>query len=310
MEGYENTMRALFFRTQMDVRVMSSRKDLRTIALGVGLAVLLLGAPKALARPRLGVVQGRILVPRSRKGCRISQRAYWEFTVPNVTPPSCRPMVRGYLVTLDAWDPKAAKRMFRKATKGGSSPRMRIYGVDFRPSLLLVPKEEQSYQVVFSNQDRFIHEIHSPDKPGDDGQVVAPDGSVTLSFDRLKPLDRGDVQVFRVRCKRFPHMRGAVVFVRSTALARPTRSGAFRIRVPQGPHVLRVWHDGKKVAERKVTVGRRPIEVTIDLRPRKPVRAARPRARGGRAAGNGARSARPAGGRRHGRRRHRRRRRR
>ncbi len=260
---------------------------------------------------------GRILVPRSQKACRSVQKAYWQFTVPNVTPPSCRPEVGGYLVTLDEWDPKVAKRMWRRATKGGTSPRVRIYGVSFVPRVLLVPKEEQSYQVVVTNQDRFLHEVYSPDKKGDEGQVVAPDGSLTENFDGLRPLDAGEAQFFRLRCKRFAHMRGAVVFVRSTALAVTGPTGRFRIPVSQGRHLLRVWHDGKKVAERTVTVGRRPSDVTIDLRRAKPAGHGRHRAGGRKASRGGVQARAPARNagtrtrhRRHGRRRRRRRRRR
>ncbi len=261
---------------------MTFVKDIRAAVFGGLVFAIVWSTPdRVQARSKPGLVQGRILVDRSKLECPTPRKAYWQFTVPNVTPPSCRPRMTGYLVTLDEWDPQTAKRMMRKATRGGATPTVRIFGVDFVPSILIVPKEGQSYKVVFNNQDRFIHEIYSPDRPENSGEIVAPDGSASLDFDGLVPLQTGEVQGFRLRCRRFPHMKGLVLFVRSTALARVDGSGRFRIRVGQGRHMLRVWYEGKKIAERSIDVGRRTPDVTIDLRRHKRARkrAARPKNR-------------------------------
>ncbi len=245
------------------------------------LAVLLLSllfvVPRAGARRRRKkkyTLRGLVRAPGDRSHCRTPAFAYWVFTVPNVTPPPCRPRLVDYLVTGDEWDGKVAEGMLRKLGAGGIE--VKIHGVRFEPRVLVVPKDAQSYEVTFQNRDRFFHEVLAPGNKVS-SLAVPPMGSATLEFPDLPPLGTGEVRWFRLGDRWFPHMRGAVVFVRSTALAVPDPAGRFSLRLAPGDHVLRLWHRGRLVAKRKVTVRRRTKPVIFEVGPK--AQKARPKER-------------------------------
>ncbi|MCD6499147.1 MAG: hypothetical protein J7M25_12725 [Deltaproteobacteria bacterium] len=232
------------------------------------LMILLVSAPTAHARTAF--VRGQILAAPDRSTCRPPVKAYWSFQVPNLTAPLCHPGIRGYLVTIDQWDARRAKAMMAKARHGRSGPTIDLYGVRFKPSILMIPKENQSYDITFINRDRFTHEIFSPNASSAGSTVIPPDGTGVLHFSGLAPLDDGTIQTFTLRCRRFAHMQGTVAFVHTTASVLANRGGAFFItRVSLGSHVLRVWYHGRKVHEQTIQVGRRGVTLTVDLRKKK-----------------------------------------
>jgi len=251
------------------------RSSMRT-----GSAVLMiLLATTSTSLARTAFVRGQILADQNRSSCQPPVKAYWRFQVANLTAPPCRPGVQGYLVTIDQWNARQATAMMAKARHGRSGPNIDLYGVLFRPAVLVIPKENQSYAVTFINRDRFIHEIYSPNASSAGVAVIPPEGTGVLHFSGLAPLQDGTIQAFSLRCRRFPHMKGSIFFVHTTALAFPNRAGVFTIKhVSMGKHILRVWYRGRTVHERTVHVGRRGLTVTVDLRKKKSMatRKARP----------------------------------
>ena len=210
------------------------------------------------AHARTATVSGVIKAPGDRSHCSRFAKAYWAFEVPNLPHLPCRPRLNGYIVTLNLWQAKRAR-----TSKGYA---VKLYGVQFKPRILIIPKDAQSYDVTIENQDRYKHQIFSPDAPRLGRELIAPNGNRTIQFDKLSPLQEGHLQMFRLRCRFFPHMQGAVAFTRSTAFAVANRRGGFRIRrVPTGKYVLRVYHWGQKVYEKPVTVGKRGANVTVKL---------------------------------------------
>lgn len=217
---------------------------------------------EALPYPAHGAtITGTLKAKASLAHCARSQKAYWSFEVESLPHIPCRPRLTGYLVTLDLWQVKGAPTTRSHALK--------LSGFAFSPDLLVIPKDSQAYEVTVTNEDRFAHKIFSPASKELGRELISPNESRTLKFEGLSPLPEGQVQVFPMRCERFPHMLGAVVFVRSTAYDVVDPHGRFRIKnVPKGTYTLRVFRFGQQVSEQKVTVGRKPVNIDIDLLPK------------------------------------------
>lgn len=229
------------------------------------LAASVLGGSKPASARKTRVV-GRIKLPKSKLECGEIEKAYWAFEVPDLPHPPCRAGMHGYLVTLDHWDAKRAKKL----SGGRTNPSIKLHGVQLEPRMLVVPKESQSYDVTITNTDRFGHEIYSPGNDKLGTETINPSTSRTVRFDSLPAVERGAVAYYPLRDKSFSHVEGGVAFVRSTAYSKVDRSGRFLIkRVPSGTYALRVWHRGKKIHQQEIKVRRRPVRMTIDLRPEK-----------------------------------------
>ena len=215
------------------------------------------------ARRRKATVRGILKAPRNKAQCSPPKKAYWSFEVPNLPHPPCRPVYQYYLITLDTWDAKRAKKLSGGERK---NPVVTLKGVDFAPKLIVVPKDAQSYDVTLRNTDRFKHAIYSPKHKGIGVERIESSTSSTVRFESLPALSKGAVHFIPLKCKLFSHMNGGVAFVRSTAYAVVGPRGRFVIRrVPRGEYTLRVWRKGQKVHERKIKVGRRGARLDLDL---------------------------------------------
>ncbi len=193
--------------------------------------------------------------------CAPAETAYWSFGVPSLPHPPCRPVYSKYIITLDHWNPKDARKAL-----SGKDLTIILGGVDFEPPLIAIPKEGQSYYVTIRNTDRFRHGVYSPGNKNIDVEFIESGTASTMKFASLPSLKRGEVLYYPLRCKYFDHMRGGVAFVHSTSYAIVGPRGHFSIpRVPPGKYTLRVWRKGETIHEKSITVDRKGLRLDLNL---------------------------------------------
>ena len=154
----------------------------RSVPAGIVLAVLAT-APGPPAFARSVTVSGLLKAKGDRSHCAGFANAYWSFEVGDLPHLPCKPRLTGYLVTLNLWQTKRAP-----APKGYS---LKLFGVRFKPALLMIPKDAQAYDVTIENQDRYKHHIFSPDAGRLGKELIPPNASRTVRFDQLSPLQDG-----------------------------------------------------------------------------------------------------------------------
>lgn len=213
------------------------------------------GAEARRRRPR-GQLYGR-LSPKvlRRPGVRL-QRAYWMFGVPSLQRRRARFSFAEYVICLDVWDESSLTTT--------ADPEMVVKGVALVPRVLVVPRRSDRVRIVFRNQDSLKYRLMSTDNAALRDLILVPNARETVTLDGILPLAPGASLRYRVADVERSSVRGEILFLRSTAYVKPDAQGRFRLRrLPKGAHRLLVIHRGKVLLKKKVTVGRRPLNLKL-----------------------------------------------
>lgn len=258
--GYVSSMQSIYGACQAGGRGARSgvivSKPL--IAPMVGLLCLGLVSERADARRRkprgqlYGSLSPKVL---DRTGVRL-HRAYWMFGVPSLQWRRVRHTFAEYVVCLDVWNESLLKTT--------SDPEMVVRGVALVPRVLVIPRRTDRVRIVFRNQDDLKYRLMSTDNAALRDLILVPNAREVATLEGILPLAPGAFLRYRVRDVERSSVRGEILFLRSTAYTTPAANGRFRLRwLPKGTHRLLVIHRGKVVLKKKVTVGRRPLNLKV-----------------------------------------------
>jgi hypothetical protein len=206
-------------------------------------------------------VEGQLVAPfLNAPGVQRLDRAYWAFDVPNLQRLKPRPDYREFLVFLDVWDESQIKEPSRL---------IQLQGAAFVPRVSVIPRRAPKETVTLHNLDVMTHRLASPDHPAFKDLTMAGNAKQNVELDNILPLSRGSFTTYRIHSVDLRVMRGAVLFLRSSAYTFADANGRFQLTgLPRGTHKLRVYYRGRVLLERTVDVGRRKLNLkTLTLKP-------------------------------------------
>jgi len=229
--------------------------------------LVLLGVAMAVAMPAAATTVNGTLTISSELGreaeSRSKERAgpmklyYWR--VPNGAIPTVDPVVapaRDLVVVLEPTSGQAG-------APAGETRTIEIKGSRLEPSVVAVTPRTK---VRFSNQDPFVHELVCAENPSM-AQVppVPPERGIgDFSFDQPG--------VYEIRDRRMPHLVGHVVVVSTPLSANPQPTdqpggASFSFQdVQPGAYALKVFFDGRWVAEQPVVIEEGQNEIGVQVR--------------------------------------------
>jgi plastocyanin len=176
---------------------------------------------------------------------------------PTTTPKPRYPITANY--TVGEPDPPAAivylDGTFPASGNGGRTT-MAQHHYQFAPGLLAV---RRGTVVTFPNLDDEYHNVfsYSKAKRFDLGRYHKDEAPAALTFDQPG--------VVKLYCEIHDHMRGTILVLDTPYFQKTDADGRYRLeQLPPGRHLLRVWRDDDRTAERPVEL-REGATLTVDF---------------------------------------------
>jgi hypothetical protein len=207
-----------------------------------GLSVLLLTATVHAA-----TVKGTVVLPPAPRAPPLD--AHWrvENGVLPIAPPT--PDRHGeVVVVLDPEQP--AKESIANTT-------VELYGLQLDPRIIWIGI---GGSVDFKNADRVAHSLYLEHATSRVASLVTPAGQTRTQ----KFFAAGE---YRVRDEEYPHVDGTVLVVNTPFVTRLDAQGTFKLDVPEGKYLLRLFWRDRWVTQRPITVGAHAIEINLAVPP-------------------------------------------
>ena len=122
-------------------------------------------------------------------------------------------------------------------------------GLLFQPHVLVV---QVGTTVEFLNSDKVQHNVFWPSISGDKKKSH---NLGTWPQGQSKPFQFNEPGVVTLLCNVHPEMSGYIVVSPTPYFAETAADGTFNLaNVPDGQYTITVWHEGKKIQSKKITV--------------------------------------------------------
>jgi plastocyanin len=141
-----------------------------------------------------------------------------------------------------------------KKDEKAASLQITLHGLRMDPRVVIVAP---GTQITFKNDDRLPHTLYLENAQS----LMPPEPTPSGTTRQLKLLAAGEYQV---RDQEFPHIEGTILVTEAYS-AQADERGQFKLDVPEGRYICKVWFHGAWVQQMPVEVGPRTTELKLDV---------------------------------------------